>query len=105
MQLSPSDKFWIVTDPELSSPSGDILFETTLLDLELQFRGGLSWAEDQPMLFTDRGEAEAEAKRRLTALAAYRAIARAKTEQPIDGASRVALLDTRGKAIFKSELP
>jgi len=105
MQLSPNDKFWIVTDPELSSASGDILFETTLLDLELQFKGGLSWSTAHPMLFTDRGEAEAEARRRLTALSAFRAIARASPKGPLDSASRVALLDSRGEAIFESELP
>ncbi len=104
MRLGPNDKFWIVRDPNLTSESSDVLFESSLRDLELQIRGGLTM-EYNPTLFTDRKEAESEAKRRLTALEAYRAIARAQPQQSIEDVARIALFDSRGKALFEAELP
>ena len=64
MRYRPKDKFWVVTDPTPESILVDILFAASLTDLLLQFKGGLTLAEN-PTLFTDRTEAETEALRRL----------------------------------------
>ncbi len=58
MRLGPDDKFWLVVDPTKISTLADILFETTLRGLELQFKGGLTAAEN-PTIFTEKAEAEA----------------------------------------------
>ncbi len=64
MRLGPSDRIWAVVDPTHHSELIDILFETSLRDLELQFRGGLSCGRNLT-LFADRGDAEAEARARM----------------------------------------
>ena len=64
MRYGPDDTFWVVTDPSRVCEIADILFEASLASLERQFRGGLT-ATDNPTLFTDREEAEREAKARL----------------------------------------
>ncbi len=66
MRFGTDDKFLVVVDPTLESTLGDILFEASLRDLELHFRGGLK-AEHNPTIFTDRAEAEREAQGRLLA--------------------------------------
>lgn len=71
MRFGPKDKFWVVTDPTRCSELGDIFFEASLEDLLLQFRGGLR-IEDNPTIFTEREEAETDARRRLAARAAGR---------------------------------
>jgi hypothetical protein len=38
MRYGPDDKFWGVVDPTPVSELGDVLFETTLHGLELQFK-------------------------------------------------------------------
>jgi hypothetical protein len=53
-----------VVDPTPQSTLGDILFQASLRDLSLQFKGGLS-VEENPTLFTDEEEAIAEVHRRL----------------------------------------
>ena len=67
MRFGPNDKFWVVTDPTPISTMADILFETSLAGLDRQFRGGLG-IDANPTLFTDRDEAEADARQRLGAL-------------------------------------
>jgi hypothetical protein len=64
MRFGPKDKFWVVTDPSPLSVLGDVLFAASLTDLLLQFRGGLT-LDQNPTLFTERAEAEAEATARL----------------------------------------
>ena len=64
MRFGPRDKFWVVTDPTPESILVDILFAASLTDLLMQFKGGLTLAEN-PTLLTDRAEAETEALRRL----------------------------------------
>lgn len=64
MRLGPKDKFWVVTDPAPRSELADVLFESSLEGMRLQFKGGLT-IEENPTIFTDRGEAEVEAKLRL----------------------------------------
>ena len=54
MRLGPTDRFWVVTDPTPESEEADIVFETDLVGLERQFRGGLT-AAHHPALFTDEG--------------------------------------------------
>ena len=59
MRIGPDDKFWVVVDATPESEMGDILFETTLRGLDLQFKGGLSM-EQNPTIFTDHQVAEIE---------------------------------------------
>ncbi len=67
MRIGPHDEIWVVTDPTPISTMADIFIETSIADLEFQFRGGLT-VEENPTLFTKRDEAEAEARQRLSAL-------------------------------------
>ncbi len=88
MRYGPDDKFWVVTDPTPESEIADICFETTLRGLELQFKGGLTVAQN-PTMFTDREEAEHEADLRLSAMNASQEIVRAATitRRPRSGGS------------------
>ena len=81
MRYGPDDKFWVVVDPKPNSTLDDLVFEASLRDLELQFRGGLQ-IDENPTLFTDRQEARLEAYGRLTAMRASQAILRAGRENP-----------------------
>jgi len=60
MRYGPDDKFWVVVDPTPESEMGDLLFETSLRGLDLQFKGGLTMAQN-PTIFTDQQEAKYEA--------------------------------------------
>jgi hypothetical protein len=40
--MDPDTKIWLVIKPSLQSELVDILFETSLRGLELQFKGGLT---------------------------------------------------------------
>jgi len=64
MRYGLDDKLWVVVDPTPQSTLGDILFQASLRDLSLQFKGGLS-VDENPTLFTDKEEAIAEVHRRL----------------------------------------
>ncbi len=64
MRFGPTDKFWMVLDPTPISELADILFETSILGLALQNKGGLE-IDRRPMIFTDPEEARAEAMSRL----------------------------------------
>ena len=64
MRYGLDDKLWVVVDPTPQSTLGDILFQASLRDLSLQFKGGLS-VDENPTLFTDEQEAVAEVHRRL----------------------------------------
>jgi len=103
MRFGPTDKFWVVTDPTPESETGDVLFQASLHDLELQFKGGLSSAQ-HPTLFTERAEADAEAQARMVAARAARAIAAATPQQPLRAAARVAVLDGNGEILLESDL-
>ena len=103
MRYGPDDKFWCVTDPTKDSELADVCFETSLRSMERQFRGGLSIG-DNPTIFTDRAEAEADAHLRLVAMRAWDAISDAAPEQSMRDAARVALLDKDGRVLFESEL-
>ncbi len=103
MRYGPDDKFWCVTDPRPESDLADVCFETSLRSLERQFRGGLTIGEN-PTIFTDRAEAEGEARLRLVALRAADAIRDAAPEGAAKDAVSVALLDRDGKVLFESGL-
>jgi hypothetical protein len=103
MRYGLDDKFWCVTDPTKDSVLADVCFETSLRSLERQFRGGLSIG-DNPTIFTDRVEAEAEAHLRLVAMRAADAIADAAPEDAMKDAARVAILDKEGRVLFEAEL-
>ena len=65
-------KFWIVTVPRPESGLEDILFETDIKGLALQFRGGLR-EEEIHAVFTEKPEASKEAGKILDAYRAYQA--------------------------------
>ena len=103
MRFTTEERFWVVVDPTPESGLGDICFETSLRDLELQFRGGLG-CEQHPALFTDRGEAEGEARCRLVGMQAALAIAREGDGELLRRASRVEILDQDGEVLFRTDL-
>lgn len=97
MQLNSA---WVVTDPEKDSTLADICFEVTLPEgLHRQFLGGLSMRQN-PVLFTERAEAEADARVRLVAMQAARAIADGAPRHEMKTAARVTILDPRGKVLL-----
>ena len=103
MRYGPDDAFWVVTDPTPISTLGDILFETSLRGLDRQFHGGLSMA-DNPTIFTDRAEAEEEARGRMIALRTATAMLRSAPGQALGEARRFELKDEAGNVIFAGEL-
>ena len=103
MRYGPDDKFWCVTDPTPQSELADVCFETSLRSIERQFKGGLTCGQN-PTIFTDRAEAEADAHLRLVAMRAADAISLAAPQEAMKNATRVALLDRDGKVLFESEL-
>ena len=79
MRYGPDDKLWVVIDPKDNCELEDIIFQASLRDLHLQFKGGLQ-IEENPTLFSDEQEARYEAYGRLTAMRASQAILRAGRE-------------------------
>lgn len=103
MRIGPLDRFWVVVDPKPESTPGDILFETSLKGLLLQFKGGLAM-EENPTLFTDHEEARYEAFGRLTAMRASQAILRAGRENPEAQIDRIEIYGTDGRLVFETNL-
>lgn len=68
-------KFWMVTKPKPLSELADICFEIDAKGLALQFKGGLD-PEDIHAVYTERGEAEKDARRVLAAFKKYDAALR-----------------------------
>jgi len=104
MRYGPDDKFWVVTDPRNECELGDIIFQASLRDLDLQFKGGLQ-IEENPTLFTDEKEARYEAYGRLTAMRARQAILRAGRENPGTRIDRVEIYGEDGSLVFEADLP
>lgn len=104
MRYGPTDKFWVVVDPKPESTTEDILFQASLKDLGLQFKGGLT-IEENPTLFTDEREAKIEAFGRLTAMRAGQAILRAGRENPDTRIDRIEIYGADGKLVFEANLP
>lgn len=60
-------KFWVVTMPSAESEIGDIVFQTDVMGMILQSRGGLKDTEIIG-IFRDQGEAEALAEKLLAGI-------------------------------------
>ena len=103
MRYGLDDLAWVVIDPTAKSEPLDILFKVSLKSFILMCRGGLE-IERNPVLFTEREEAEAEARRRFLALRASQAIARPGEGVSLDGARRVEILDAEGAVLFAADL-
>ncbi len=103
MRYGPNEKWWIVVDAQSDGTLEDIVFQASLKDLELQFKGGLK-IEENPTLFTDQKEAEVEAYGRLVAMKAAQAIARSGACSQIPNATRIELLDGDGIVLFEADL-
>ena len=101
MRFHCNHKFWVTVDPRVDSTLGDICFQASLKDLELQFKGGLT-IDENPTLFTDQKEAEVEAYGRFIAA---QAIARSGACSKIPNATRIELLDGDGNLLFEADLP
>jgi hypothetical protein len=87
MRWGPEDQFWCVTNPhDRQSELADSCFQTSLRSLERQFRGGLTIG-DNPTIFSDRAEAEAEARTRMVAMRAADAIADAAPQDAMRDAA------------------
>jgi len=103
MRFGPDDTFWVVVDPTPASEMGDVVFESSLRELELQFKGGLT-IDRNPTIFTDRREAEIEAYGRLVAARASRAIARSEKGADLEAVSRIELIDADGTVVLEADL-
>jgi hypothetical protein len=103
MRYGPDDRFWVVTDPKQESTLGDIFFAASLRELELQIKGGLVIA-DNPTLFTDRAEAETEARTRLLAMRVATAIAKSGAVKRIEDVVLVQLCDKSRIVLFEKDL-
>jgi hypothetical protein len=103
MRYGPDDKFWVVVDPTPVSELGDVLFESTIRGLELQFKGGLTMAQN-PTILTDEQEAKYEAFGRLTAMRAAQAVLRAGRENPATRVDRIEIYGADGKLVFEANL-
>ena len=103
MRYGPDHKFYVVVDPKPHSTREDIIFQASLQDLELQFKGGLT-IDENPTLFTEREAAEAEAHGRLVAMRATQAIARSGAGSKLLNATRIELRDGNGTVIFETDL-
>ena len=104
MRFAVDDKLWVVVDAQPASELADIMFEASLRDLENQFKGGLTVAEN-PTLFTDRHEAEREAIARMVALRVSEVVVSERGKAKLEDATRAELHDADGTVIFGADLP
>lgn len=74
------EKFWVITLPKPESVMEDILFETDIKGLALQFRGGLR-EEEIHAVFTDNEPAAKEATKVLAAYRAYQTVIKGRASQ------------------------
>ena len=103
MRYGPEDKFWVVIDPTPESEMGDILFEASIRDLDLQFKGGLTM-DRNPAIITQRKEAEVEAFNRLLAKRVVGIISDQGASAILKDASKVQLLDENGIVLFEANV-
>jgi hypothetical protein len=104
MRYGADDKFWVVVDATPESTLGDVLFQASLRDLELQFKGGLTM-EEHPTLFTDHDEAETEARARLIVARVAQLLVTPDATSMLRNAASIELLDAEGTPIFEADLP
>jgi len=102
MRIDAKTPFWVVTAPRPESDLPDICFETTLDGLRLQFAGGLDM-DRRPILFTDRDEAEAEAKNRLLVRRVAEQI-RIQRRVSADEVVRITLHDEDGRVVWEGDV-
>lgn len=102
MRYGPDDTFWMVVDPTRDSVMADICFQTTLLGLELQFKGGLTAAQNTTM-FTDEHEAKQEVQGRLAAMRAA-ALLRGGREDPKMPMEKMAIYGAGGEPVIETSL-
>jgi hypothetical protein len=93
----------MVVEPTPESEMGDVRFQTTLRGLELQFKGGLTMAQN-PTIFSDQQAAKCEAYGRLTAMRAAQAVLRAGRENPEARIDRIEIYGVDGKLVFEASL-
>lgn len=103
MRIETDERFWVVVDPEATSVLADVCFESSIRGLEAQFRGGLAISEN-PAIFTDRAEAERDAKRRLAARDVARVLVQ-ETEVGVPPGGRLRILDAAGEVVFTYTAP
>lgn len=103
MKYQTEDRFWMVIDPEESSEIGDCMFETSIKDLELQFRGGLT-CEKHPAIFSEKAEAEIELYGRIVAMRAAQAISRMGAKAGIQAAKRIQVIGPDGAVLFDADI-
>lgn len=98
MRYGVDHKFWVVRDPSPEDEIGDVLSLSSLRDLELQFKGGLT-ATENPTLFTSREDAEAEAEARME-----RRVAREEKRRGLGDVARIVLEDEDGNPVCLIDL-
>ena len=102
MRFGPDDKLWVVVDPTPSSQTEDVVFEASLRQIELQFKGGLTM-DQNPTLFTDENEARVEAFGRLTAMRASRAISeRLRNDETVELPIKIEVHGADGETLFEA---
>ncbi len=102
MRYRPDDRFWVVLDPAPNSEVGDVLFESSIRGLQLQFKGGLKM-DRNPSIFADKGEAEEEVRRRLLAQKVAK-VAQGMDDVSPEAVRRIQFLDADGKVVFDKDL-
>jgi hypothetical protein len=102
MRFGPDDKFWVVTDPTPESCMEDIVFQASLRQIELQFKGGLTM-DRNPRLFTDKNEADIEGYGRLVAARAARVIAE-RGLKPGEEPVKIELVGPDGEILFQADM-
>ena len=103
MKFEPDFRFWVVQDPNPYSEIGDILFEASLRELELQFKGGLDM-DRNPTLFTERKEASEEALSRMLLMRAFRAIFQSRDKELLKIGIRLVIFDKANRPVFEVDL-
>jgi hypothetical protein len=104
MRFGPDDRLWVVVDPTPESQMEDVVFQASLRQIDLQFKGGLTM-DRNPTLFTDEKEAKVEGYGRLVAMRASQAIAkRLRSDPGADIPERIEILDGEGNLLFEADL-
>ncbi len=103
MRVGPDDKIWVVVDAKPSSEMADVLFESTLRGLELQFKGGMTM-DEHPTVFDDKAEAEQEARRRLMVRKVAEVVGAETSKRLPAAVTRLQLLDADGKVVLDQDI-
>ena len=101
MRIDANTPIWVTTDPGPHSTLPDVCFETTLRGLALQVAGGLDLGA--VTLYTEREEAEEDARNRLLVWRIARQI-RIDRRLPEGEVVRVTLHDAEGQVVWKGDV-